>query len=168
MNKIYIAEFTAFVLKYGSKGEKSAWTYIEIPAAIAEKLTPGNRKSFRVKGKLDQHDIQGVSLLPVGKGNFIMPVNATVRKVTGKQHGDTIKVKIQADHKEPVLNNELMLCLKDDPEALAFFNQLSKSHRFYFSKWIDSAKTTATKANRIARTLNALHNKLHYGQMLNQ
>ena len=32
-------------------GEKTGWSYIEIPAAIAQQLKPNYKKSFRVKGK---------------------------------------------------------------------------------------------------------------------
>ena len=59
-----------------------------------------------------------------------------------------------------------MQCLKDEPESFSFFKDLPKSQQNYFSKWIDSAKTDATKAKRIARTLNALSQKMHYSQML--
>ena len=75
-------------------------------------------------------------------------------------------VQIEVDKKEPVLNKDLMVCLNDEPKALMFFKSLSKSHQNYFSKWIDSAKTPETKANRIARTIEALSINMHYGQML--
>jgi hypothetical protein len=43
-------------------------------------LRPGNKKSFRVKGKIDAHPIRGIALLPMGGGRFIMALNAEMRK----------------------------------------------------------------------------------------
>ena len=76
-----MVQFTATIHKFEKQGEKSGWTYIEIPADIAQQLKPGNKKSFRVKGKLDQFKIAGVSLLPMGGGSFIMAINATMRSM---------------------------------------------------------------------------------------
>ena len=68
-------QFTTTIHKFEKQGEKTGWTYIEIPADIAQQIKPGNKKSFRVKGKLDNYKIAGVSLLPMGGGSFIMAIN---------------------------------------------------------------------------------------------
>jgi hypothetical protein len=158
--------FNTTILKFKKKGEKSGWTYIEIPVDIASKIFPGNKKSFRVKGFLDDKAINGIALLPMGNGNFIMPLNAALRKLIGKNEGAMLSVNIEIDKKEQQFNKDLMICLKDEPKAMLFFKKLSRSHQNYFSKWIDSAKTPETKARRIAKTLIALSNNMHYGQML--
>ena len=163
-----IVQFTTIILKFGKKGEKTGWTYIEIPADVASQLAPGIKKSFRIKGLLDNFPISSVAILPMGKGVFILPINATMRKGIGKRHGAMLNVKLQADSREVFINKELMKCLKDDPDALLYFNELTKSHQHYFSKWIDGAKTRETKANRIARTLKALSRKMNYGEMLRE
>lgn len=80
-----MVNFVTSILKFDQQGEKSGWTYITIPAKIAEQLQPGNKKSFRVKGKLDDHAINGVALLPMGGGDFIMALNADLRKAIGKK-----------------------------------------------------------------------------------
>jgi uncharacterized protein YdeI (YjbR/CyaY-like superfamily) len=59
-----------------------------------------------------------------------------------------------------------MQCLHDEPKAWDFFKVLPGSHQRYFSKWIDSAKTEETKANRIAQAVNALAKQLGYPEML--
>lgn len=158
--------FKTRILKYGKKGEKSGWTYIDIPTDIAEKLSPGTRKSFRVKGKLDDHSIAGIALIPVGEGNFILPLNVSLRKAIGKREGAMLSVLLRVDNKKPTLSKELLLCLGDEPEALRYFMSMSPSHRNYYSKWIEDAKTPITKASRIARTVNALLRKMNYGEML--
>ncbi|MEJ7684070.1 MAG: YdeI/OmpD-associated family protein [Segetibacter sp.] len=159
-------EFTATIKKFDKQGDKTGWTYIEIPAVIALQLNPQNKKSFRVKGFLDKYSFAGISLLPLGSGNFIMALNATIRKHTGKGKGANLEVKMEADRSPVLLSTELMQCLSDEPIALAFFNKLQKSHQNYYSKWIESAKTEATKAKRIAQTVTACLYGQHYGEMM--
>jgi hypothetical protein len=89
--------FTTKILQFGEMGEKTGWSYIRIPAALAEKLMPGNKKSFRVKGKLDQQVIEKVALLPMGEGDFIMALKASIRKVLRKQKGDSLRVELEVD-----------------------------------------------------------------------
>ena len=159
-------QFKTLIKKFGDKGEKTGWTYIEMPAAIAEELKPNNKRSFRVKGSLDDYAFEGLALIPMGEGNFILALNEAIRKKIGKRKGGTLKVKIEVDTSPVKLNAELLVCLADEPAGLSFFNGLTPGHRKYFSNWIDSAKTDATKTKRIAQTINALSNHLDYGQMI--
>lgn len=159
-------QFVTLIKKFGDQGEKTGWTYIEIPVAIAEKLKPNNKKSFRIKGSLDKYAFKGLALLPMGEGNFILALNASIRKKIGKRKGASLTVTIDVDNDPVKLNAELMECLADEPQGLSFFNELTPGHRKYFSNWIDSAKTDATKTKRIAQTINALSNRQDYGQML--
>jgi hypothetical protein len=161
-----MVQFTASLKKFGSRGEKTGWTYIEIPADIAEEIKPGNKKSFRVKGKLDNHKITGVSLLPMGGGIFIMAVNVRMRKEIGKKHGAMVNVKLEEDKKPFQFNKDFMECLADEPPAMVFFKTLTGSHQRYFSKWIDDAKTVETRTKRIAMAVNALALHWGYPQML--
>ena len=92
-----LVQFTATIKRFGKQGEKTGWTYIEIPADIAEKLKKDNRQSFRVKGKLDTHKISGLALLPMGGGGFIMTLNAAVRKMIAKKVGAMLEVSLQED-----------------------------------------------------------------------
>ncbi|MBL7740984.1 MAG: DUF1905 domain-containing protein [Chitinophagaceae bacterium] len=158
--------FTTTIHKFDKQGEKTGWTYIEIPADVAQKIKPGNKKSFRVKGKLDNYKIAGISLLPMGGGAFVMALNATMRKGIGKKHGAMLKVELQEDTKEFAFNKDFIECLEDEPSAIEFFRSLAGSHQRYFSKWIDSAKTVETKAKRIAWAVTALSKKQGYGEMI--
>jgi len=159
-------QFTTTIKKFSDKGEKTGWTYIEIPAAIADKLKPNNKRSFRVKGNLENYVFEGLALIPMGEGDFILALNATIRKKIKKLKGDKLKVSIEVDDKPVKMNAELMDCLSDEPDGLSFFNSLTPGHRKYFSNWIESAKTDETKTKRIAQTINALAKKWDYGQMI--
>lgn len=158
--------FSTQIKRFDKQGEKTGWTYIEINAKQAQKLKPDSKTSFRVKGKLDGFDIQKTALLPMGEGDFILPFNADLRKGTGKKAGDVIRVQIELDERELTLSPAFIRCLKDDPIAYDFFKTLPKGHQNYFGKWIDSAKTTATKTKRITMAVIALGLKQGYGEMI--
>jgi len=161
-----MVQFTTTILKFEKQGEKTGWTYIEIPADIAQELKPGNKKSFRVKGKLDNYKITGISLLPMGEGSFIMALNATMRKGIGKRQGATLKVQLDEDKKAYQLNKDFLECLHDEPKALKVFEAMPKSHQNYYSRWIESAKTEPTKTKRIALAVSSLAKWKSFPEML--
>ncbi len=161
-----MVQFTTTILQFNEQGEKTGWHYIEIPADIAQQLKRGNKKSFRVKGKLDGYSFEGVALLPMGGGSFIMALNKEIRKGIHKRKGAKLKVQLLIDEKPYQLSAEFVECLNDEPNALAFFKTLPRGHQNYFSKWIESAKTVQTKAKRIAQAVNGLAKKQGYPEML--
>lgn len=161
-----MVRFTTTLLQFQQMAEKTGWTYIEVPAKVAQKLKPGNKKAFRVKGTLDNYPIKSVAIMPMGGGSFILAVNAAMRKGIGKTKGARVKIALEADNDEIPMDAEFMECLQDEPEALAFFNSLPRGHRLYFSRWIESAKTAPTKAKRIAQALNGLAKGWGYSEMM--
>jgi hypothetical protein len=158
--------FSTKILKFAKKGDKTGWSYIEVSNEKAELLNPGCKKSFRVKGHLDGLKVEKQALLPMGDGDFILPLKATIRKAIGKEAGDTVKVKLEFDKRELTLSSDFLECLKDDPRADEFFQTLPKGHQNYFSNWIESAKTSSTKAKRITMAIIALGQKQGFGEMI--
>jgi hypothetical protein len=163
-----MVKFSTTILKFDQQGEKTGWTYITIPAKIAQQLNPGIKKSFRVKGLLDDFKIEKTALLPMGEGDFIMAINAVMRKGIGKQKGATVKLQLSVDAAPILPPSELIECMQDEPEALRYFNSLPQGHRNYFTKWIDSAKTDVTKAKRIALVIKTMIRKMDFGAMLRE
>jgi hypothetical protein len=162
-----MVEFTTIILQFAEQGEKTGWTYIEIPADIAQQIKSGNKKSFRVRGMLDAFPVNGMALMPMGEGNFIMALKAEVRKGIHKHAGAMLQVRLEADNDFKVeMPDDLQECFDFEPEAFEFFNSLAKSHREYFIRWIDSAKTNETRAKRIVNTINAMLQKWSYSQMI--
>ena len=162
-----MVEFSAMMLQFAEQGEKTGWTYIDIPADIAQQLKPGNKKSFRVKGMLDSLPVTGMALMPMGDGNFILALKAEVRKALHKNAGAMLHAKIEEDTDFKIeVPADLQECFDDEPETWDFFNSLPKSHRDYFVKWIDSAKTSETRAKRIVNTVNAMLRKWTYSVMM--
>lgn len=161
-----MVSFNAIIEKFDEKGEKTGWTYFVIPAAVSNKIKPATKKSYRVKGKLDKHSIKGVSLLPMGAGDFIMPLNQEMRKAIKKRKGDSIKVQLEEDKEEKKIVPELLICLQDDPKALKVFQSMPGSHQRYYSNWIESAKTETTRDKRIAKTVKGLSLGMTFAEIL--
>ncbi|MFN3940392.1 MAG: YdeI/OmpD-associated family protein [Chitinophagales bacterium] len=160
--------FTTVIQKFDNQSEKTGWTYIVIPQKIAEQLLPGNKKSFRVKGWIDNYKISHVALMPMGDNTFIMSFNAAMRKATGKRKGSQVEVKLELDTSIKQLSGDFMSCLEEEPKAHKYFQTLPPSHQQYFSNWIESAKTDATKDRRIALAVNALAQKKDFGTMIRE
>jgi hypothetical protein len=162
-----VVKFTAVLQKFKDQGEKTGWTYIEIPAAIAHKIKPNCKKSFRIKGTIDAYAIKAASILPMGEGNFILPVNASIRKNIKKSRtGEKVVLQVEEDKAPVEISSDLLVCLEDDAKAKAFFLKMPGSHQKYYSKWIESAKTDATKAKRIALAMSGFANHMTYNEMM--
>lgn len=159
-------QFKTTIKKYNQKGEKTGWTFIEVNTSVAEQLKPNCKKSFRVKGNIDDVVFSAIALIPIGEGNFILPLNAELRKKIQKRKNDEVILVLQEDKEGYVLNETLVECLNDEPNAKLFFKTLTKGHQNYFSKWIDSAKTIETQTKRIAMAIAAFNNKWDYGTMI--
>ncbi|GAC1395990.1 MAG: hypothetical protein NVSMB63_16360 [Sediminibacterium sp.] len=161
-----MVQFEAKIHQFETQGEKTGWTYIEIPADIANELLPGNKKSFRVKGKLDAFAIKGVALLPMGGGTFIMALNASMRKGIHKKKGGMVKVQLTVDKAPLDIPPAFLECLADEPGAEAFFNQLKQSQRNYFVKWLGGVKSDVAVAKRIAQAVDALARNQDFVMMI--
>lgn len=158
--------FSIELKKFKSKGEKSGWTYIEIDNVNARKLNGDVKIAYRVKGSIDSVNINCVSILPIGDGSFILPVNSTLRKKLLKIENDLVKVSLEVDHAQYVLNEEMIACINEEQMAKDFFYKMPLSHHRYYSKWVESAKTIETKTNRIALIVSTLSKGENFSEML--
>lgn len=158
--------FKATILKYSSKGEKTGWTYVVIPPDILKKLKRKDNKGFRIKGVIDNTPFEKLSTYPVGDGEIIIAINSEMRKKLGKKEGAIISIKFDLDESPALFSQELMDCLAEDKIAEKQFLSQLKSHQNYFHRYVETAKTAATKAGRIVNTINAMHKKHDFGEMI--
>jgi Domain of unknown function (DUF1905)/Bacteriocin-protection, YdeI or OmpD-Associated len=158
--------FKATLQKFGMQGEKTGWIYIAVPAEIAQQIKPNYKKTYRVKGKIDNVIITGGALLPMGEGNFIFAVNAPLRNQLKKVVGAEVKVQFEEDDDIVKLSAELLACIDDAPEAAIYFNALPPSHKNYYSNWVKSAKSEQVIAKRIASVIKACSMKMSYSEMM--
>jgi hypothetical protein len=159
-------KFTTELKRFGKQGEKTGWTYIDIPQEIADQLKPGCKTSYRVKGKIDKMTVKAVALVPMGGGDFIIAVNADMRKELRKEKGTMVSVQLKVDDEVFQTPTYIAECIADDPEAQACYGKLPLSHRRYWVNWIEDAKTDATRAKRIARMLDALARGSGFSEMI--
>jgi len=161
--------FKAEIEKFGEFGEKTSWNYIFIPHALAEQLKPGCRKSFRVKGKLDQIEIRGMATVPMGEGDFIIALKASLRKQLKKEEGGVLLVELEEDKDFKIeIPEDLELCLSDEPKLLDSFLGMPMSHRNWYINWLNSAKTEPTRTKRLVKIVSAMDRGLDFGEMMRE
>ena len=159
--------FEAEIERFDKMGEKTGWFYIPVDSDLSEQINPGCRKIYRVSGRIDAVEITGMALMPMGSGNFILALPASLRKQLRKGAGDRIQVSLAVDHQYQVPMPELLEdCLSEEPVLRERFFALSNAHQHYFMKWIDSAKTAETIARRVALTLKAMELGQSYSEMI--
>ncbi|MBK9285468.1 MAG: DUF1905 domain-containing protein [Sphingobacteriaceae bacterium] len=161
-------QFIATVYKYGKKGDKTGWTFVEMPLDIISQLKLKNRREFKIKGWIDDAQIKRLVCYPVKNGTYIIALNAEVRKKIKKSEGDQVSIKFTLDKSAALQSPELLDCLKEDKVAQKQFESLPLSHRNYFHRYIYSAKGADTKANRLVNVINAMYKKQNFGEMLRE
>ncbi len=158
--------FTAVIQRSAKKGEKNGWTYVDVPADVITALKLTNRKEFRIKGLMDDVRFERLACYPVGEGQFIIAINATLRKQLGKKAGAQIQVQLTKDKREAAKSDDLLACLEEEPAAWQQFATLTKAHQNYFHNYINSAKGADTRAGRIVNTIQAMLKKQDFGTMI--
>lgn len=139
-----LVKSTYLLEKFEGKG---GWTFAQIP-----EILPDKHNHFgwvRVNGFIDDYKIEHYHLMPMGNGKLFLPVKAEIRKKIRKQAGDCIQVVLYADDLPVEIPEELLLCFSDVPGSLQAFKNQSEADQIAQIKWVFSAKTTETKANRI-------------------
>lgn len=144
---------------------KGGWTFARIPEI------PQNRNApfgwVRVRGTIDNFEIRNYNLQPMGNGNLFLPVKAEIRRAINKREGDHVRITLLADNSPTKMPKEFKLCLLDEPNAYETFLSYTNGEQKTFIEWIYSAKTEATKVERITKALHiiARENKLTSGKL---
>lgn len=159
--------FKAEIERFHDMGEKTGWTYVFIPLAIANQIKSDCRKSFRVKGYLDQVAIEGVSMVPMGEGNFIIALNGALRKKLRKEKGAVLELSLTEDTTFKIeMPEDLEICLSDEAHLMQNFLNQPKSHQNYYINWLNTAKTEATRTKRIVKIISAMDQGWDFGTMM--
>ncbi|WP_316831607.1 YdeI/OmpD-associated family protein [Pedobacter aquatilis] len=161
--------FKVEIERFEKMGDKTGWSYIFIPNAIADKIKPGCKVSFRVKGKIDEVVISGMATTPMGDGDFIIALRSELRKKLRKEAGANVAVYLEEDKDFKIeMPEDLEICLSEEEHLINHFLKQSKSHQNYFIKWINEAKTEATRTKRLVMTVRAMDKQQDYGTMIRE
>lgn len=158
--------FKATIQKFSSKGEKTGWTYVEIPPDILKKLKLKSKQGFRIKGVIDDVKFEKLATYPIGEGNYIIAINSELKRKLGKKEGAMVSVKFEIDEAGALKSPELISCLQEDKIAKKHFDSLLLSHQNYFHRYVASARGKDTKAGRIVNVINAMYKKQDFGEMI--
>jgi len=162
-----MVHFKAEIEQFESMGEKTGWRYVFIPAGLANQLKADCKKSFRVKGKIDTVEIEGLATSPMGEGDFIIALKADLRKRLRKESGATVELYLEEDKNFKVeMPEDLEICLSEEKHLMANFLKQPKSHQNYFINWINSAKTETTRTKRLVLTVKAMEEMQDFGAMI--
>lgn len=146
-----ILEFTAIL--DGVEGTQAL--SVDFPYDV-EKLY-GTRGQVKVKVTYNGVPYRG-SLAKMGHHCHFLLVRKDIRKLIGKNAGDTVLVTVQRDTEERVVEvpDDLAAAFAAAPEAQARYEKLSYTHRKEYVRWITEAKKAETRANRVSRTVEML------------
>ncbi|AMP97348.1 hypothetical protein AY601_0385 [Pedobacter cryoconitis] len=159
--------FEAEIERFSKMGEKTGWTFVTIPKDIANQIKPDCRKSFRVKGLLDELPVTGMSFIPMGEGDFILALNSTIRKQLKKEEGAKLHLQLEEDKTFKIeMPEDLELCLLEERHFLENFLSLPKSHQNYYINWLNTAKTEPTRIKRLTQIVIAMDKKQNFSEMM--
>jgi hypothetical protein len=141
--------FKAVIQNAGGGG-----AFVEVPFDVEKEF--GSKKP-KVRALIEGVPYRG-TLVRMGTNCHLLLVLKSIREQAGKTFGDEIKVTVEADTEERVIEipAELQKAFKVEKEAKAFFDKLSYTHKREYVMWINEAKKEETRQNRIAKTIEML------------
>jgi hypothetical protein len=142
---------TYLLKKFPGKG---GWTYASIPEVLQDKTAPFGW--VKVRGTIDDYEFKHFKLMPMGDGTLFFPVRAEIRKKIKKEAGDEVHIILYQDLSAIEIPEELLICLKDEPQAHKQFLALSEGKQKEIIDWISQAKKEETKVDRIASSIEKL------------
>jgi hypothetical protein len=92
-------------------------------------------------------------------GEYLFGLSRAARERARIEAGDTVTftLELDADPRTVDVPEALTSALAADSEARAAFDALAHTHRKEFARWVADAKRDETRARRVSRTLEMLH-----------
>lgn len=128
--------------------------YLEVPPRVSEALTAYARAGrIRVQGRVNDAEFQG-TLVPVRDGGHRLYLPGGLRSSARVEVGDTVAVEVEGRTAEDVRPPaDFAAALAATPGAAEAFAALSPSHRRELVRWLEDARTPATRLRRVAQVV---------------
>ena len=128
--------------------------FVIIPFDVEKKY---GKKRVKIKATIEGEPYRG-TLVRMGSPHHMLIVLKEIREKINKDIGDEVSIELEEDI-EPRLVEippDLRQALEADPQAQAFFGQLSYTHQKEYVRWVVEAKRAETRSDRISRTIQML------------
>ncbi|WP_305788059.1 YdeI/OmpD-associated family protein [Symbioplanes lichenis] len=117
--------------------------------------TWGSRPRQYIRGTIDDTEFSG-SLGSRG-GQWYFPVNKALQKKLGAGPGSTVRVRVEpGEPEEATVPGDLTAAMAGAPGTGDFFAGLSGFYQRQYVEWIEGAKSTDTRATRVATVVRLL------------
>lgn len=141
--------FTAVIQNAGGGG-----AFVEVPFDVEKEF---GSKRPKIRAMIDGVAYRGI-LTRMDTDCHVLGIRKEIREQIGKTLGDEVTITVELDTEPRVVEipSELKKAFRTEKEAKAFFEKLSYTHQREYVTWIDEAKRTETRQNRIAKTIEML------------
>lgn len=141
--------FKAVIQNAGGGG-----AFVEVPFDVEKEF--GSKKP-KVKALIEGIPYRG-TLVRMGTDCHLLLVLKSIREQVRKTVGDEVKVTLEPDAEERVVEipAELKKAFRTEKDAKVFFDKLSYTHQREYVMWINEAKKEETRQRRIMKTIEML------------
>lgn len=136
--------------------------YIVFPYDVKELY--GVKGQVKVKAVFDDVVLYRGSLAKMGMPCHFLGITKDVRFQLDKTFGDEIKVVIEQDIDERIVEipEDVDILLKENPKSLKFYESLSYTDKKEFIRWIENARQSDTRTRRITIFLEKMKAKKRF------
>jgi hypothetical protein len=145
-----VLRFEARLVRDPKTAKTSSWT-LNIPKVVGKKL----RGMTKVEGTINGRPFRA-ALEPNAFGGQSLRVNKAMREGAPADAGDTVKLAVLGPEPEPTAPPDLRVAFGSSDKAKTLWEDLTAIGRRDWIRWIESAKTTGTRARRVRRTVEQL------------
>lgn len=133
---------------------------LDIPDPAAHGLLPFAEKGrIRITGQLNGTGFNAM-LVPIKARGHVLYLPGGLRAATGVKDGDVVSVELQPHTAQQVSpTGTLASALEDQPDAADRWIQLPSAHRRELTRFIDDAKSLATRKRRVDQVVAQLMGK---------
>ncbi len=136
--------------RVGAEGRPRGGISVAIP--FDPSVAWGERDQYHVHGTVGGHPFRGP--LTTIDGAWSLQLGPAWCRAPGFRPGDDVEVVLGPEGSQSTsMGADVAAAFASEPAAARFFNSLPSFYRNNYARWIEGAKRPATRANRIAETV---------------